>query len=404
MGSEIVNYDWEMWKGISDIMFNAEKKILQRQAFDVKFIRKVKIALEKLDSIDRAGCTERLQETINIYDVYQNPLKNLIIKSELNASIISLCSMQEKIKKMIIKSEPLLKQVQHLYCESLTMKRCIEFDLIHEYCQWSETRIKYQCEYSSLKNLYTKFFSEYQFAEKEIQFQFDDISRSLLYEGEESYLKLQLENTDGLDNFKKGWVDVLTYLKEYKLKATEEKRKMGTLLTTYGNPMLKAFKLIKMCVIAVAVLILSSSESIEIKTKAGVPKASPDKNVEKQKERKRENARRSDAVEEEMDNVDNSETVNYERDKESSCICCKKYAHKNNRDRISNSLVTCDVFTTKMTVKERKDFVIENNLCFTCLRKGHRVAGCRYRDFLCKRCNGKHHRLICDKTSNLLHY
>ena len=44
-------------------------------------------------------------------------------------------------------------------------------------------------------------------------------------------------------------------------------------------------------------------------------------------------------------------------------------------------------------MKERKDYILKNALCYGCLRKGHRVAVCTARKF-CKLCRGRHPTLL----------
>ena len=384
---KLQNYDFEMWEKLSKFMDRTEKKILDNHCFDFKEVQELKSALEKLESIDKADCIGITEEMNcwSIYDVYKNSFQNLIIKMKLDTSIMYLFFLQEKIRKMIICSEPLLKQVKHLYCDSMTIKRCIEFELIHEYCQWSELRIKYQYEFNTVKGLFQKFFNHYE--ERELIFEFNDATRDLIYEGEESYMKLKLENIDGLQEFKNGWVNLLSYLRDNKTKVIEGKR-VGTTF----NPMNwgAAWKIIKCAIMSVSFMILSSSKRIEKKKELKYKSSS----VEiKQKE----NARWSEVAKEEMD-LKARETINYERDK---CIYCKRDAHINKSNK--NSLAMCPEFQT-LTIEQRKLFVIQKNLCLCCFSSEHKKAQCQYRNSVCKRCNGKHHRLLCNIDLPLLQY
>jgi len=65
-----------------------------------------------------------------------------------------------------------------------------------------------------------------------------------------------------------------------------------------------------------------------------------------------------------------------------SCPKCKEshYLHK------------CKAFGS-LPVSERKDFVIQNKLCFNCFFKDHSAKNCKM-SFVCSDCGKKHHRLL----------
>ena len=71
------------------------------------------------------------------------------------------------------------------------------------------------------------------------------------------------------------------------------------------------------------------------------------------------------------------------------CVYCKSEEHKS---------VDCDKIKV---VADRRRYLSDNKLCFTCTGARHRAAECRCTT-TCQRCNGKHHSLICDKLSNQL--
>lgn len=68
---------------------------------------------------------------------------------------------------------------------------------------------------------------------------------------------------------------------------------------------------------------------------------------------------------------------------ERACWLCERGQH---------DLENCEVFTRKY-VGERWVLIKENNLCFLCLKSGHRAAGCTGR-LSCETCKGWHHILL----------
>ena len=62
--------------------------------------------------------------------------------------------------------------------------------------------------------------------------------------------------------------------------------------------------------------------------------------------------------------------------------------------------MNCEEFKNK-SVKDRKLFVIKENLCFNCLSKKHQVKDCNS-DFTCRKsnCKQKHHKHLHDETQN----
>ena len=60
------------------------------------------------------------------------------------------------------------------------------------------------------------------------------------------------------------------------------------------------------------------------------------------------------------------------------CWCCEG----------EHLLDDCSLFQEKSTM-EKRQFMMDNRLCFGCLRQGHRVAGCKSKKF-CKTCKGRH--------------
>ena len=67
------------------------------------------------------------------------------------------------------------------------------------------------------------------------------------------------------------------------------------------------------------------------------------------------------------------------------CVYCKSVEHKS---------VNCDKIKD---VADRKRYLSDNKLCFSCTGTKHRAADCRCK-FSCQKCNGKHHSSICDKN------
>ena len=47
----------------------------------------------------------------------------------------------------------------------------------------------------------------------------------------------------------------------------------------------------------------------------------------------------------------------------------------------------------KMSVERRRSYVLENRLCFACLKKGHRAWDCHTKNS-CGKCGGRHHSLL----------
>ena len=52
-----------------------------------------------------------------------------------------------------------------------------------------------------------------------------------------------------------------------------------------------------------------------------------------------------------------------------------------------------------MQVSSRRDYVKENNVCFNCLREGHRVTNC-LTTFTCRVCNRRHHSLLHEERAD----
>ena len=74
------------------------------------------------------------------------------------------------------------------------------------------------------------------------------------------------------------------------------------------------------------------------------------------------------------------QSVNNRNDfKKLFCVLCKKEGH---------NLHKCKIFSGK-TLTEKQQFVQQNNLCFGCLKKGHRSKDCR-RKSICEKCRGRH--------------
>ena len=56
---------------------------------------------------------------------------------------------------------------------------------------------------------------------------------------------------------------------------------------------------------------------------------------------------------------------------------------------------TGEISVRHESLTKRRQFFVENRLCFNCGRAGHRESKCRSRG--CFKCKGKHHTSLCDK-------
>ncbi|XP_077978095.1 uncharacterized protein LOC144433628 [Glandiceps talaboti] len=69
------------------------------------------------------------------------------------------------------------------------------------------------------------------------------------------------------------------------------------------------------------------------------------------------------------------------------CLLCRKSDHQIN---------TCPEFKSK-TLEQRKQFVQENRVCFSCLKRGHNSRECR-RKLICERCKKRHPTMLHDES------